>query len=87
MMWSGSLFSSMGSPPIIGLTWRPAVSGFLLGDGRLNYGTENIVEAYYLWKIRTWVSLTLDMQGIQNPGYNRDRGPAASRALRVHLEF
>ncbi|MGB7190608.1 MAG: carbohydrate porin, partial [Acidobacteriaceae bacterium] len=27
--------------------------GFLLGDGRLNYGRENIVEGYYNWRIRS----------------------------------
>src|SRR5207245_10837427 len=45
-------------------------SGFLLGDGRLNYGTEHIVEAYYLWEIRAFVSLTLDVEGVVNPAYN-----------------
>jgi high affinity Mn2+ porin len=62
-------------------------SGFLLGDGRLNYGTENIIEAYYLWKIFRFASLTLDFQGIQNPGYNKDRGPLAVGGLRLHIEF
>jgi high affinity Mn2+ porin len=61
--------------------------GFLLGDGRLDYGTEKIVETYYLWKAWKYLSLTADFQGIQNPGYNKDRGPVVVGALRVHLEF
>jgi high affinity Mn2+ porin len=62
-------------------------AGFLLGDGRLNYGTEKIVETYYLWKVWKFVSLTLDFQGVENPGYNKDRGPVAVGALRLHAEF
>jgi high affinity Mn2+ porin len=62
-------------------------AGFLLGDGRLNYGAEKIVETYYLWKVWKFVSLTLDFQGVQNPGYNKDRGPVVVGALRVHAEF
>jgi hypothetical protein len=28
-----------------------------------------------------------DVQHINNPGYNRDRGPVLVPGLRVHLEF
>ena len=62
-------------------------SGFLLGDGRLNYGTEKILETYYVWKVWKFVSLTADFQGVQNPGYNQDRGPVLVGALRMHAEF
>ena len=31
--------------------------------------------------------LSPDFQLIQNPGYNRDRGPAKFYGMRVHAEF
>jgi high affinity Mn2+ porin len=49
--------------------------GFLLGDGNLNYGRENIVESYYNWHAWRGMFYALDVQHIDNPGYNRDRGP------------
>jgi len=61
--------------------------GFILGDGRLNYGTENILETYYALKLLKSVTFTVDAQGIWNPGYNRDRGPAAVFAGRLHWEL
>ena len=69
-------------------------SGFLLGDGALNYGREEIIEAYYRLQFTTtsvsWPLLlqwTPDFQYIRNPGFNRDRGPARFWALRLHAEF
>ena len=61
--------------------------GFLLGDGRLNYGRELIVEGYYT--VHFWRGLfgSLVLQRINNPGYNRDRGPVLVPALRLHLEL
>ena len=61
--------------------------GFLLGDGNLNYGRENIVEAYYTLHVWRGVFTSLDAQHIDNPGYNRDRGPVFAPALRLHVEF
>ncbi len=60
--------------------------GFLLGDGNLNYGRENIVEAYYNAKIWRGIYAAFDLQPIWNPGYNRDRGPVLVGAIRLHLE-
>ncbi|MGB6191688.1 MAG: carbohydrate porin [Terracidiphilus sp.] len=61
--------------------------GFLLGDGNLNYGRENIVESYY--NVHFWRGLfyAVDIQHINNPGYNRDRGPAWVGSVRAHVEF
>ena len=61
--------------------------GFLLGDGRLNYGRENIEESYYT--LHAWKGLfySADVQHIDNPGYNRDRGPAWVGSVRAHLDF
>ena len=61
--------------------------GFLLGDGRLHYGYEQIAEAYYLIKLADHVFITGDLQFIINPGYNRDRGPVTVGGVRVHVEF
>jgi high affinity Mn2+ porin len=62
-------------------------SGFTLGDGRLNYSTEQIGEAYYDLAVTSFAFVTADIQLIHNPGYNRDRGPARVVGLRVHLEY
>jgi high affinity Mn2+ porin len=61
--------------------------GFIIGDGRLNYGTENIIETYYRWQAFESLALTFDIQGIQNPAYNRDRGPVVVFGGRLHWEF
>jgi len=61
--------------------------GFLLGDGRLNYGRENIVETYYTLHVWRGIFTALDAQYVDHPGYNRDRGPLFAPALRLHVEF
>jgi len=61
--------------------------GFLLGDGGLRYGRENIVEAYYTAHLWRGLFLGPDLQHINNPGYNRDRGPVLVGGLRLHTEF
>src|SRR6202042_3582481 len=62
-------------------------SGFLLGDGGLNYARENIVEAYYNAHVWRGFFFGPDLQHINNPGYNRDRGPVLVAGCRFHLEF
>lgn len=62
--------------------------GILIGDGRLpHYGTEDIVEAYYSAGLTRWLSLSADYQFIENPAYNRDRGPVSAVALRFHAQI
>jgi len=61
--------------------------GFLLGDGHLNYGRENIEETYYNAHIWRGLFMGPDLQHIDNPGYNRDRGPVWVGNFRFHLEF
>jgi high affinity Mn2+ porin len=61
--------------------------GFLIGDGRLNYGRENIVETYYTAHVWRGIYVAPDLQHIQNPGYNRDRGPVLVPSFRGHVEF
>ncbi|MEO6799799.1 MAG: carbohydrate porin [Rhodanobacter sp.] len=62
-------------------------SGFVLGDGALTYGPEQIVEAYYAARFTSFATISADFQLIHHPGYNRDRGPARFLGMRVHLEY
>lgn len=62
-------------------------AAFFLGDGRLNYATERIVETFYSLGVAKGVWLSLGYQYLANPGYNRDRGPANFVGFRVHAEL
>ena len=62
--------------------------GVLVGDGRLPHaGNEHILETYYDFAAPKALHLTLDYQWVQNPAYNRDRGPVSIFAVRAHVEF
>jgi len=58
--------------------------GFIIGDGRLNYGHEKILETYYSFAVGKGLVLSPDFQYVANPAYNRDRGPVAISAVRFH---
>jgi hypothetical protein len=60
---------------------------FMLGDGKLNYAPEWILEMYYRWQLPYGFAVTLDGQGVLNPGYNRDRGPVGVGSIRLHLQI
>ena len=59
----------------------------MLGDGNLSYGPEEIMETYYNFSIRRGVFGAFDVQYINNPGYNRARGPVVVPGLRLHIEL
>ena len=61
--------------------------GFILGDGRLNYAREDIVEAYY--NLHAWKGLyyAVGNTWIAHPGYNQDRGPVDVQSVRMHVDF
>jgi high affinity Mn2+ porin len=62
--------------------------GILIGDGLLpNTGMEKITEAYYSAAVFKYTHLTFDYQFIDNPAYNRDRGPVSALAGRLHVQF
>jgi high affinity Mn2+ porin len=61
--------------------------GLLIGDGRLNYRPEQILETYYAYAIDKNFTLTADYQLITNPAYNADRGPVSIFSGRLHGEF
>ena len=61
--------------------------GFIIGDGTLNYGMENITELFYNAKLSKSFWLTVDYQFVRNPGYNKDRGPVNVFGFRGHIEL
>jgi high affinity Mn2+ porin len=61
--------------------------GILIGDGRLNYSNERILEAYYAMRVMTGTMLTFDYQYMVNPAYNADRGPISFFSGRLRAEF
>jgi len=64
--------------------------GFLLGDGRLTYAHEQILETYYRLQVPWWswarLQLSPDYQFIRNPGFNAARGPVSFYGIRFHAE-
>ncbi len=61
--------------------------GILIGDGRMNYRPEKVLEAYYAYGPVTSATLTFDYQLFVDPAYNADRGPVSIFALRAHGAF
>ena len=61
--------------------------GFMLGDGNLNYGNELMIETYYKLQLHSSFSVTFDYQLINNPGYNKARGPVNALGIRGHVAF
>lgn len=60
--------------------------GYFIGDGRLNYADEQIMEVYYNIGVSRDVTLAADYQYVRNPAYNSDRGPLAIAGIRLHWE-
>ena len=65
--------------------------GFVLGDGKLSYASEQIFETYYRIQVGKYqgatVQLSPDFQYIRNPAFNRDRGPVQVASFRLHVEY
>lgn len=61
--------------------------GFIIGDGALNYGTEDVFEFYYSALLFPHIIFSADYQFVNNPAYNKDRGPVHVFAIRGHIEF
>lgn len=60
---------------------------FLIGDGKLNYAPEYVWESYYSARLFPGFFATFDLQRIDNPAYNHDRGPVWVEGIRLHMEF
>ena len=61
--------------------------GFILGDGRLNYGREFISESYYNLHAISGLYFAVQLSVVDRPGYNRDRGPVVIPGVRAHVDF
>src|SRR3989441_8961928 len=61
--------------------------GVFIGDGRLNYRPETVVEAFYSLGVLKNAWISFDLQRIDNPAYNADRGPVTVVSARLHYEF
>ena len=66
---------------------KAGLYGFIIGDGKLTYGAESITEIYYQAKITHSFFAAFDYQFVNNPAYNKDRGPVNVFAIRGHIEF
>jgi high affinity Mn2+ porin len=62
--------------------------GFIIGDGTMNYGNEEILETFYSARLSPFFWLTADYQLVVNPAYNKDRkGPVNVFDIRGHIAF
>jgi high affinity Mn2+ porin len=80
-------FTAAGLAPIHAEYLARGGLDFLIGDGALNYGKEMVSESYYSALLVRGFFATVDLQHINNPAYNRDRGPVWVASLRLHLEY
>jgi len=61
--------------------------GFFIGDGKISYRPESILECFYNMAVMDKVWVSLDYQHINNPAYNADRGPVQIVGTRLHVEY
>ena len=83
----GSAFTSNGISADHQAYLRLGGQGFLLGDGTLRYGRENVWETYYTAHLWRGVFVAPLLEFIANPGYNQDRGPVWVPGARLHVDF
>ena len=62
-------------------------STMFIGDGKISYQGERILETYYSVNLFKGAYLSADYQYIRNPAYNSDRGPVSFFGLRAHFEL
>jgi hypothetical protein len=61
--------------------------GFMLGDGKLNYSAERVLDVTYAFVPVEGVQVSAEVQRFWNLAFNRDRGPVTVVGARLHLEF
>jgi high affinity Mn2+ porin len=62
--------------------------GILVGDGKLpDSGPETVIETYYTLSVTQHAQVSADYQFVNNPAYDRDRGPVSILAIRLHLQY
>lgn len=74
------------SPTHIAYLNLGGIDGFI-GDGKLNYSPEEVVDIYYKLNLVSSAWMTVDYQHISNPAFNADRGPVDVYGIRAHFEF
>ena len=57
------------------------------GQGSLRYGRETIWDSYYSVRLFPGPFAAIEVQHVQNPAYNGDRGPVWISSLRLHTEI
>lgn|ERR1700722_12864397 len=62
-------------------------TGIFIGDGRLDYAPEGVIETYYAIALAESATLTFDYQFVVNPAFNQDRGPVSLFGARLHVEY
>jgi high affinity Mn2+ porin len=62
--------------------------GILIGDGSLPLsGPEQAVETYYRYVLTSYAQISADYQFVNNPGYDRLRGPVSVLGVRLHVQY
>jgi len=62
--------------------------GILAGDGSLaQSGPESVAETYYRYYLASFAQVTADYQFINNPAYDRLRGPVSVLGIRLHVQY
>jgi high affinity Mn2+ porin len=61
--------------------------GILNGEGALSYNPETVVETYYDIQLCKYAHFALDYQFIDDPAFNRDRGPVSVLGARLHWQI
>ena len=84
---AASSFTASGISRLHALYLERGGLDFLIGDGKLNYAPEYLWDSYYDARLLGGFFATFDLQHIENPAYNQDRGPVWIESLRLHLEF
>ncbi len=81
------VISGLSDPHIAYL--KAGGKGFMLGDGYINYGAENLGEFFYSFGLyKENIFITGTYQVLVNPGYNRDRqGPVNVFSVRLHARI
>ena len=76
-----------GLSPVAHRYFEAGGMGILIGDGRMNYRPEAVLETYYAYSPVHFATLALDYQLFANPAYNADRGPVSIFSIRAHGAF
>jgi high affinity Mn2+ porin len=62
--------------------------GFMLGDGKMRYRAEQVLEAYYALSLPgNFITSSFFYQLVVNPGCNADRGPIHVYSIRLHVHI